>query len=86
MMATPLQPLMQAYGPDDIPFLCLAGVREYHDHPAHSGDVWELHRASGAGRMVRLIEIIHRFGIEPIIGFGVQLVPQIRLNYGPPPT
>ena len=86
MMATPMQPLMQAYGPDDIPFLCLAGVREYHDHPAHSGDVWELHRASGAGRLVRLLEIIHRYGIEPITGFGVQLVPQIRLNYGPPPA
>ena len=79
------QPYMQAHQPDDIPFLCLAGVREYHEHPAHSGDVWELHRTSGAGRLVRLLEIIHRYGIEPLIGFGVQLVPQVGFNYGPPP-
>jgi hypothetical protein len=79
------QPYLQAYGPEEIPFLCLAGVREYHEHPAHSGDVWELHRPSGAGRLVRLLEIIHRYGIEPITGMGVQLVPQFNINYGPPP-
>ena len=45
-------PLMQAYGDDDIPFLCLAGVREYHEHPAHSGDHWLSHRTFGAGRLV----------------------------------
>ena len=85
MMLQGVQPYMQAHGPDEIPFLCLAGVREYHEHPAHSGDVWELHRASGAGRLVRLLEIIYRYGIEPIAGFGVQLMPQVGLNYGPPP-
>ncbi len=86
MMVGAQQPYMQAYGPDEIPFLCLAGVREYHDHPGHSGDLWELHRASGAGRLVRLLEVIYRYGIEPIAGFGVQLVPQVGLNYGPPPS
>jgi hypothetical protein len=86
MMFAAAQQLMQAYGPDEIPFLCLAGVREYHDHPAHSGDVWELHRATGAGRLVRLLEIIHHYGIEPITGFDVQLVPQVRINYGMPPA
>lgn len=30
--------LMQFHGPDDVPFLCLPGVREYHEQPAHSGD------------------------------------------------
>jgi len=79
------QPYMQAYGPDDIPFLCLAGVREYHEHPAHSGDVWELHRATGAGRLVRLVEVVYRYGVAPITGLGVQLVPQVQLNYGAPP-
>lgn len=85
MMVGAAQPLLQAYG-EDVPFLCLAGVREYHEHPAHSGDVWELHRASGAGRLVQLLEIIHRYGVEPITGFQVQLVPQVSLNYGPPPS
>lgn len=72
------QPLMQPYpdGPDP-PFLCLAGVREYHDHPAHSGDRWELHRAAGAGKLVRLLEVIDTYGIRPLNGYHVNLVPQI---------
>jgi hypothetical protein len=86
MLLGRVQSYMQAYGAEDVPFLCLAGVREYHDHPAHSGDLWELHRASGAGRLVRLLEIIYRYGIEPITGFGVQLVPQVSFSYGAPPA
>lgn len=27
-----------------LPFLCQPGVREYHTHPQHSGDVWLLRR------------------------------------------
>lgn len=72
-----LQNLMQSYGPDDIPFLCVPGVREYHEHPAHSGDQWELYRASGAGRVARLLEIISKYGIDPIVGFSVHMIPQV---------
>lgn len=81
----PAQPLLQFHHPDDLPFLCIAGVREYHDHPGHSGDLWELHRAAGAGRLVRLLDIIHRYGIAPIVGFNVQLIPQVQLQFGEPP-
>lgn len=28
------------------PFLCLRGIREYHEHPQHSGDEWLLYRKS----------------------------------------
>jgi putative metal binding uncharacterized protein len=28
------------------PFLCVRGIREYHDHPQHSGDEWLLYRKS----------------------------------------
>lgn len=79
-----VQAYMQSYGPEEVPFLCLAGVREYHEHPAHSGDLWDLHRSTGAGRLVRLLEVISRYGVEPIVTFGVQL--QVGLNYGPPPS
>jgi hypothetical protein len=79
------QPLMQSQSPDDVPFLCLAGVREYHDHPGHSGDAWELHRAAGAGRLVRLLDIIDRYGVEPITGYSVNLEPHVGLQFGPPP-
>lgn len=70
------QPLMQAY-PDGVPFLCIAGVREYHDHPAHSGDLWELHRPAGAGRIVRIVEIIDTYGIRPMTGYNVRLNPTV---------
>lgn len=26
------------------PFLCMRGIREYHEHPQHSGDEWALYR------------------------------------------
>jgi Predicted metal binding domain len=71
------QPLMQAYTPEDVPFLCVAGVREYHEHPAHSGDAWELHRRTGAGRLARLLEVIDTYGVRPISGYNVELVPQV---------
>ena len=71
------QPLMQWYGPDDTPFLCIAGVREYHDHPGHSGDAWELHRRSGAGRFVRLLETITKYGVHPISEYQISLQPRI---------
>jgi hypothetical protein len=80
------QPLMQAY-PDGIPFLCIAGVREYHEHPAHSGDVWELHRTSGAGRLARILEVIDTYGLRPLTGYNVSLTPQIAgFVQGDPPT
>ena len=28
------------------PFLCLRGIREYHEHPQHSGDDWMLYRGT----------------------------------------
>lgn len=63
------QPLLQAYGPEDIPFLCLPGVREYHDHPAHSGDSWFLHRGRGEGTLYFLLEKLHRYGVSPLRGY-----------------
>jgi hypothetical protein len=27
-------------------FLCIRGVREYHEHPQHDGDDWAMHRSS----------------------------------------
>jgi hypothetical protein len=71
------QDLLQSYGPDDVPFLCVAGVKEYHDHPAHSGDSWELHRKQGAGRFARLIGIIETYGVKPIAGYNMNLIPQL---------
>ena len=82
-----LQPYMVSYSPEEVPFLCIAGVREYHHHPAHSGDAWELHRTTGAGRLVRLLEIIYKYGVQAVKGYSlqVQLVPQLTgLQVEPP--
>ena len=70
------QDLMQAYQPDEPPFFCLPGVREYHQNPAHSGDSWLLHRKSGEGSLFNLLEKLHRYGVEPLVGyqFGMQIM------------
>ena len=79
------QDLMQAHSPEDLPFLCIAGVKEYHDHPGHSGDSWELHRSAGEGRLVRLLEVISKYGIETVTGFNVNLAPQVTFAVSEPP-
>lgn len=61
--------LLQFSGPDDIPFLCLPGVLEYHEHPAHTGDSWWLHRTTGAGSLSHLLNAFHSYAVAPIIGF-----------------
>ena len=80
------QDLMQAHSPEDLPFLCIAGVKEYHDHPGHSGDSWELHRSAGEGRLVRLLEVISKYGIETVTGFQVNLAPQVTFAVSEPPA
>ena len=80
-----VQDLMQAHSPEEQPFLCVPGVKEYHDHPGHTGDPWELHRSAGTGRLVRLLEVIARYGIEPVTGFHVNLEPQVTLALSEPP-
>lgn len=70
------QPLMQSHD-GSLPFLCVAGVREYHEHPAHTGDAWDLHRSAGAGRLVRILEVIDTYGIRPIGDFGFTLTTQV---------
>ena len=79
------QDLMQSHSPEDLPFLCIPGVKEYHDHPGHSGDPWELHRSAGEGRLVRLLEVISKYGLEPVQGFNVNLVPQVTFAVSNPP-
>jgi hypothetical protein len=70
------QDLMPAFHPDELPFFCLPGVREYHDNPAHSGDSWLLHRTTGEGTLYNILEKLHRYGVEPLSGYqlGLQIV------------
>jgi hypothetical protein len=37
------------------PFLCLRGIREYHDHPSHLGDSWAALRGLDSYSMIYLV-------------------------------
>ena len=54
-------------------FMCMPGVREYHNHPAHSGDSWLSHRNTGAGTLFEILDKLHEFGIKPINGYRVAI-------------
>lgn len=41
----PLNLLIGQHPQTQLPFLCLPGVREYHTHPQHTGDLWLLRRS-----------------------------------------
>jgi hypothetical protein len=68
--------LLQWWTPDSVPFLCMRGVREYHRHPAHTGDSWLIHRKRGEGTLATILAAIHDNGRMPIrdflYGFNVQ--------------
>lgn len=55
------------------PFLCLPGVREYHEHPQHTGDDWLLHRASGAGNLAVVCERIWQRMVRNVVGLRVTM-------------
>ena len=84
MQLNQAQDLMQANSQEDIPFLCIPGVKEYHDHPGHSGDPWEMHRTAGEGRLVHLLGVISKYGLEPVKGFHVNLAPQVTFAVSEP--
>jgi hypothetical protein len=61
------------------PFLCLPGIREYHNHPQHTGDDWLLHRSTGAGRLAVICERIWQRMARNVVGLrvAVQALPPI---------
>lgn len=66
-------PLLQAHGAEDVPFLCIPGVREYHKHPAHTGDSWLVHRGEGEGTLFSILNTIHQYGVQPIAEYQIGL-------------
>lgn len=70
------QALLQAHTDDNVPFLCLPGVREYHQHPAHTGDDWFLHRGNGEGTLYFLLEQLYKYGIKPLSAYHMQMQVQ----------
>jgi hypothetical protein len=70
-----VQPYLQAASPNEPGFFCVPGVREYHEHPGHSGDSWDLHRTTGEGSLVSILNLIYDYGIRAVGGYGLLLAP-----------
>jgi hypothetical protein len=55
------------------PFFCVPGIRQYHDHPQHSGDSWLLHRETGEGSLATICDRIWRTMVRSLVGVQVQV-------------
>lgn len=73
-----VQPYVLASSEDQVPFFCTPGTREYHSHPAHSGDSWELHRETGEGSFISILNLINDYGIRMIGGYGMTYMPSAQ--------
>jgi hypothetical protein len=74
------QPQMQPLAvrlPDGTPFICIPGVREYHNHPDHSNDPWLTHRGKGGeGTLGFIIDKLYQYGIVSLNGYLLQVTFQ----------
>lgn len=67
------QPLLQA-DKDEKPFVCIPGVREYHEHTFHTGDSWFLYRSKGKeGSLCFILDNLQLYGISHIRAYQVQI-------------
>ncbi len=71
-------PLLAWYSPEDVPFVCLPGIREYHEHPGHSGDSWLLHRGRGEGTLFFILDQLFKYGVQPIT-YGIEMKSIVKL-------
>lgn len=55
------------FDPNALPFLCIAGVRAYHEHPAHTGDSWWLYRGTGRGTLHQIVQMLWTYGSKNIV-------------------
>jgi Predicted metal binding domain len=55
------------------PFFCIPGIRQYHDHPQHSGDSWLLHRVAGEGTLATICDRIWRAMARNVLGIHLEL-------------
>lgn len=72
------------------PFFCVPGIRQYHDHPQHSGDSWLLHRDAGEGSLATICDRVWRAMARNLMGIHLemqtmpgQLQLQLRLQAAP---
>lgn len=39
-----------------LPFVCMVGIREYHDHPSHRSDLWTHYKARDSYTLGNIVE------------------------------
>jgi hypothetical protein len=68
-----IQPLALGLA-DQTAFICLPGIREYHEHSDHGNDPWLDHRGKGGeGTLGYVIDKLYQFGISAISHLSVQI-------------
>jgi len=87
----PVNVLLNDHPITRLPFLCLRGIREYHNHPQHSGDDWLLYRGTGRGTLISICDAIWKYSTRRVggLGFnaishpilGVQVQPVLIYNF-----
>lgn len=65
--------LVQGDDENDLAFICLPGIREYHEHPAHSADPWLAHRKDGIGSLHNILDKLHNHGVLSVRSFGFNI-------------
>jgi hypothetical protein len=78
------QPLVQKDA-TGLPFICMPGTREYHVHPAHTGDAWLRHRSiAGEGTLGFILDKLYEYGIVPVTAFqGAFQAPMLAVSMDP---
>lgn len=72
--------LLQAHR-DEQPFFCIPGVREYHDHPYHTGDSWFLYRKKGKdGSLCFILDNLQLYGTSHIKAYQVPIQLMAEFN------
>ena len=69
----PRDVLIDTHPETGLPFLCVAGIREYHNHPQHTGDSWLLHRPLGEGCISTICDRVWRFMARNVIGLNMNM-------------
>lgn len=64
------------------PFFCIPGVREYHNHWAHTGDSWFLHRNKGEGKICTIISQLYRHSTYLVNSYLLVPLQVNNMKYG----
>lgn len=59
-------------------FFCLRGIKEYHEHPQHSGDSWFLYRTAGKGDIITILDQLQLYSIA---NFNKLVSQQLKLEF-----